>query len=90
MIERIDNRTEQELIKEAIQVQDACNLSGVVHSFSRAMSRLWAITHADGGENKGTEWVNTHRVARLYASKIQSLSGDVKLHDFDESCLENN
>lgn len=88
MIERLpDKRTEQELIKEAIQVQDACNLSGVVHSFSRSMARLWEIAHESKG--KGTKWVNTHRVARLYASKIQSLSGDVKLHDFDDSCLEN-
>lgn len=80
-------KTEQELIKEAIQVQDACNLSGVVHSFSRAMSDLWAIANASGG--KGTDWINTHRVARLYASKILSLSGDVKLHDFDETNLSN-
>ncbi len=86
-MEREDNRTEAELVKEAIQVQDACNLSGVVHSFSRAMNRLWAL--AREGEGKGTDWINTHRVSRLYASKIQSLSGDVKLHDFDDSCLDN-
>jgi hypothetical protein len=67
-------------------------LSGVVHSFSRSMARLWAIAHEETGNKisgRGTNWVNTHRVSRLYASKIQSLSGDVKLHDFDDSCLEN-
>lgn len=81
-------KTEQELIKEAIQVQDACNLSGVVHSFSRAMNDLWAIANVTGS-GKGTDWINTHRVSRLYASKIQSLSGDVKLHDFDPDNLTN-
>jgi hypothetical protein len=81
-------RTEAELIKEAIQVQDACNLSGVVQSFARALPELWSIANESGG--KGTAWVNTHRVARLYASKIQSLSGEVKLNDFNEDNLENN
>jgi hypothetical protein len=80
-----DTRTEQELIKEAILVQDACNLSGVVFSFARAMERLCAL-----GKGKGTAWRNNHRVSRLYASKIQSLSGDIKLHDFDEENLDNN
>lgn len=79
-------KTEQELIKEAIDVQMACNLSGIVHSFSRAMADLWEIAREKG---KGTDFVNTHRVARLYASKIQSLSGDVKLGDFSENNLEN-
>jgi len=80
-------RTESELIKEAIDVQLACNLSGVVHSFARAMTDLWKIANELG---KGTEFVNTHRVSRLYASKIQSLSGDVKFGDFNENNLENN
>lgn len=80
-------RTEQELIKEAIQVQNACNLSGAVHSFARAMSDLWAIAHE--GKGKGTDWINTHRVARLYADKIKSLTGDIKYGDFNEENLEN-
>ncbi len=82
-----DVRTEEELIKEAIEVQNACNLSGVVNSFSRAVSRLWKIANETTGG--GTNWVNTHRVSRLYASKIQSLSGDVKLHDFSFDNLTN-
>jgi len=78
------SRTESELITEALNVQDACNLSGVVHSFSRAMTDLWALAkEAKEGEFKGTEWVNTHRVARLYASKIKSLTGYIKDGDFD-------
>lgn len=86
MSEVVAPRSEAQLIQEAIDVQDACNLSGVVHSFSRAMSRLWDIAHEQG---KGTDWVNTHRVARLYADKIKSLTGDVIPGDFDTECLIN-
>jgi hypothetical protein len=85
--QRTDNRTEQELIQEAILVQNACNLSGVVHSFSRAISRLWVIANETGG--RGTDWINRHRVSRLYADKIQSLAGQVHLGDFNETDLEN-
>lgn len=77
-----DTRTEKELIEEAIAVQDACNLSGVVHSFSRAMTRLWSIARDTG---QGTDWVNTHRVARLYADKIKHLAGEPELGDFQIS-----
>lgn len=62
-------RTEQELLKEAIFVQDACNLSGVAHSFSRAMSELRRLH-----PNEGTDFFNRHPVAVLYASKIASLT----------------
>lgn len=68
--------TEQQLIKEAWDVQNACNLSGIVYSFARAMDKLCEIARE---QNKGTEWKNKHLVCKLYASKIQSLSGDVPL-----------
>lgn len=61
-------RTLKELAKEALDVQDACNLSGVVHAFSRAMTDL-------GQHVQGTEARNRHPVAILYASKIASLTG---------------
>jgi hypothetical protein len=67
-------RSEQQLAKLALQVQDACNLSGVVHSFSGVMTDLWALANE---KNKGTDWVNGHPVARAFASKIESLSGEV-------------
>jgi hypothetical protein len=77
---RYTNYSESELINEAIQVQNACNLSGVVRSFSAITERLWQLANEN---NKGTEWVNQHRVSRLFASKIQSLTGETQLHDFD-------
>ena len=57
---------------DALQVQDACNLSGVVRSMCGAMSDLWAMARALG---KGTDWVNNHPICRLYASKIAHLTG---------------
>lgn len=58
--------------QDAIDVQDACNLSGVVHSFSRVMPKLWEEAHA---ADLGTDYVNRHPIAVMYASKIASLTG---------------
>lgn len=69
-------KTENELIREAWLVQDACNLSGVVHSFSRSISRLWQIADE---ENRDTFWVNQHIISKLYADKIKQLAGELPL-----------
>ena len=67
-------RTEQELIDEAEACQNACNLSGVVYCFNEAITELWDIANK---ENKSTSWVNTHRMSKLFASKIVSLTGEL-------------
>lgn len=54
--------------KDALTVQDACNLSGVVHAFSRAMSVVRESTN-------GTDEANTHPIAVLFADKIMDLVG---------------
>lgn len=76
-----DTRTERELVKEAWACQDACNLSGVVHSFSRAMARLWQLHNAGELEEKtkGTNVINRHIVSKLFAYKIVSLAGDLPI-----------
>lgn len=61
-------RTMKELAQEAIDVQDACNLSGVVHAFSRAMTCLCEM-------GMGTNERNTHPIAVLFSDKIASLTG---------------
>jgi hypothetical protein len=58
--------------KDAIAVQDACNLSGVAHNLSRIMTRLWDEARATG---KGTDWVNKHPIVVLYAAKLYDLAG---------------
>lgn len=68
------DNTDQRVVKlmeEAEMVQNACNLSGVVHSFSRGVSTLWEVAREQG---QGTDWVNTHPYCVLYASKIAHLT----------------
>lgn len=60
----------------AIDVQGACNLSGVVHSFSEIIKRVRKQLESEGPYS--TEDVNRHPICRLFADKIQSLAkGDV-------------
>ena len=47
-------KTLKELAEQALAVQDACNLSGVLNSFREAMSHLWEHAHQPG---RGTDWV---------------------------------
>lgn len=56
------------LAKDALAVQDACNLSGVAHGFARAMTGLLAL-------GLSTDQANTHFVAVLWADKIAHLTG---------------
>lgn len=65
-----DTRTLAQLAAEALAVQDACNLSGVVHGWSRAMRRLSQLL-----PDLGTEGRNRHPVNVLWASKVTHLSG---------------
>ena len=57
--------------QDALLVQDACNLSGVVHSFSQTLGELWAHAREQG---EGTDWVNTHPISILYSAQIAWLS----------------
>jgi hypothetical protein len=78
--------TYQELAQQALDVQDACNLSGVVHSFAKAMDVLWAEARE---RNKGTAWINQHPIVSLFLDKLASLNGSqynssVVFRAFDE------
>jgi hypothetical protein len=65
-------RTLKALAREALDVQDACNLSGVVRTFARVVGDLWSLANAAGG---GTEWVNRHPVSKVWVDKLASLAG---------------
>ena len=58
--------------EDAINVQDACNLSGVVRSWAKVMSKIWDEARARGA---GTQFVNEHPINVMYASKVASLTG---------------
>lgn len=66
----IRRKTYKQLAKESIDVQNACNLSGVVHSFSRVMTDLRTLF-----PNCNTDWYNTHPIAVLFTCKIMQLTG---------------
>ena len=61
----------------AMMIQDACNLSGVVHSFSEVISRIVQESIEKG---KGTKYVNEHPICKLFADKISDLA---RVRDFE-------
>lgn len=65
-------KTMKELAQKALDVQDACNLSGVVHTFSEVIRELREVARAEGWE--GTEAINRHPICLLFSSKIASLT----------------
>lgn len=62
--------TLQEAAAFALDVQDACNLVAVLRSFHETVLFLRTLP-----ECTGTDWVNAHPVAQLFASKVHSLTG---------------
>lgn len=77
---KTESMTELELIQQSWDVQNACNLSGVVHSFAQSITRLREIfedrrKHTDF--KYSTNDINQHIMTKLYVSKLLSLSGDL-------------
>lgn len=66
-------RTMKELAQRAIDVQTACNLSGVVISFADDIRVLRQHLQAEG--NCSTDTVNMHPMCVLYATQIAYLAG---------------
>lgn len=64
---------------DALIVQDACNLSGVVYSFARHMKTL-----ADMGITD-TDARNRHPISVLFSSKIASLTGSEDFQNFSRA-----
>lgn len=64
--------TMQAAAAAAVACQDACNLTGVLRSFAEAMTVVRAASTAGG---HGTDWINRHPIAQLFADKIADLTG---------------
>ena len=60
------------VFQNALDVQNASNLSGVIHQFARDMQVICDEVRTNGG---GTDAVNHHPVCRLYAEQIAWLAG---------------
>ncbi len=61
----------QDRLKQIWMAMDACNLSGVVHSWSEWVTELWNEAHRLG---HGTDWVNRHPVNVIVADKLRQLT----------------
>lgn len=57
----------------AVLAQDACNASGLVQEWARAMNLLWEAANKEG---QGTGWVNSHPVNVLFSLKLACLCTD--------------
>lgn len=55
----------------AIDVQNGCNLSGVVFSFQLIMKK---ICNESNNLGFGTDWKNTHPISILFIDKMQDLT----------------
>lgn len=66
-------KTWKELAQRALDIQNACNLSGIVLAFADDIKDVRALLNRDG---KGdTTNINKHPVAILYSTQIAYLTG---------------
>ncbi len=64
--------TLRDAAQTALDVQNACNLSGVLASFTEIVHEvIWPEARRLG---HGTEWVNEHPICTLFLSKLGSLN----------------
>ncbi len=61
--------TKQDYI-DALNSQSAVNASGLIHSLSALVTRIWDDARAQG---KGTDYVNNHPLIRLYVEQLDFL-----------------
>lgn len=64
--------TYKQAAQQALDIQDACNVSGVVYAFARAMD---AVCNEANLIAKGTDWRNTHPIVTLHLLKLAELNG---------------
>jgi len=69
----------------ALASQSACNLSGIVFEFAKAMERICAEARQKG---HGTDWRNNHPIARLYAEQIAHLTSGRDWSEAYKTCEE--
>ena len=76
-------RTWKQLATEALQVQDACNLSGVVISFANIIKEVRVLLESEAIYS--TDRVNRHPICILFSSKIASLTGSELDRSFSDA-----
>jgi len=69
----------------ALTVQDACNLSGVVFSFSEILPRIMNEMRERG---EGHDWRDRHPIVRLFSEQISHLGKRTSYTQAYEECLK--
>ena len=64
--------TYKQAAQSAIDVQNACNSSGIIRSLSEVTSAIYAEATTRG---LGTRWVNRHPVIAMYLYKLGEMNG---------------
>jgi hypothetical protein len=64
--------TYKQAAQQALDIQDACNLSGIAYAFERAITAVCEESHRIG---QGTQWRNTHPIVTLHLLKMSELDG---------------
>lgn len=64
--------TIQQAAQKALDVQDACNLSGVAHTFDKVVTAVFEESQRAG---QGTNWRNTHPIVTMFLLKMSELNG---------------
>ena len=77
--------TIKQAASDAIAVQCACNLSGVVYAFKDAMDALNEEKRNNGG---GTDFIRNHAICRLFAEQISHLTSGKDYYDASKECRE--
>ena len=68
----------REAYQSALDIQDACNLSGLVRALADYTYLLWEEARE---LNKGSDYVNKHPVVLWYVEKFHQLAGRPSLDD---------
>jgi hypothetical protein len=65
-------QTLKDAAETALLIQNGCNLSGILQSFTEVvMDTLWPAAREQG---HGTDWVNQHPICTLFLDKLASLN----------------
>jgi len=71
--------------QDALMVQSACNLSGIVNSFTEILSRILEQAQSVG---QGTDFGNQHPICVLFAEQIKHLSLGIDYFDAYKICTD--
>lgn len=73
-----DSRSLAELAREALDIQNACNVSGLVFGWARCMKRFNELVKL------GTDERNHHPIHVLWSDKLASLTGAQYGHNYSQ------